>query len=273
METYQSIVAYDGTAFQGFQRLGEGQRTVQGVLEDALRRMGWNDGSLTAAGRTDAGVHARGQVIAYRLEWRHGLAALTRAFNAHVPSDVGVRQTAVAAPGFHPRFSARRRTYSYALLPDEVPDPLAERFAWRLWPAPDLGLMNGMAQSLVGRHDFGAFGPSPTPGGHTFRRVFSAGWTREGRRMVFEVTADAFLQHMVRRLVAAMVLVGQGREQAGWLDSFLRRPDHPFVGKMAPPQGLCLESVDFAADEVMGGANRPTKSRIEAGGAPSLREE
>jgi len=125
MAAYQSIVAYDGSGFQGFQRLAAGRRTVQAVLEDALRRVGWTGASLLAAGRTDAGVHARGQVISYDLTWRHDAETLTRALNANLPADVSVRHTAPAPEGFHPRFSARRRTYRYTVLADAWPDPLA----------------------------------------------------------------------------------------------------------------------------------------------------
>ena len=245
MATYQSIVAYDGTGFQGFQRLAEGQRTVQGVLEDALRRVGWTGTSLLAAGRTDAGVHARGQVISFGLTWRHDAETLSRALNANLPADVSVRQTAEAPEGFHPRFSARRRTYRYAILADAWPDPLAERVAWRLWPEPDLDLMGAEALAILGRHDFGAFGQAPIPGGHTVREVFEARWERQERGQAFQVQADAFLHHMVRRLVSAMVAVGLGRWPAGTLSALVADPSRRWEEKPAPAHGLCLETVEY----------------------------
>jgi tRNA pseudouridine38-40 synthase len=245
MATYQSIVAYDGTGFQGFQRLAEGQRTVQAVLEDALRRVGWTGTSLLAAGRTDAGVHARGQVISYNLAWRHDGETLSRALNANLPADVSVRRTAEAPEGFHPRFSARSRTYRYAILADAWPDPLAERFAWRLWPEPDPEAMRAEAQFLRGRHDFGAFGQAPIPGGHTVREVFEARWDRRDRGQEFEVRADAFLHHMVRRLVSAMVAVGLGRRPEGSLAELVANPSKRWEEKPAPAHGLCLEMVEY----------------------------
>jgi tRNA pseudouridine38-40 synthase len=245
MATYQSIVAYDGTEFQGFQRLADGQRTVQGVLEDALRQIGWTGSSLLAAGRTDAGVHARGQVISFNLTWRHAAEALTRAMNANLPQDVGVRHTAEAPEGFHPRFSARRRTYRYAILSDAWPDPLSERTAWRVWPEPDLDAMNGEALGILGRHDFGAFGQAPIPGGHTVREVFEARWERQERGQAFQVQADAFLHHMVRRLVSAMVAVGLGRRPAGTMAALLAEPSRRWEEKPAPACGLCLETVEY----------------------------
>lgn len=245
MATYQSIVAYDGTGFQGFQRLAEGQRTVQGVLEEALRRIGWTGSSLLAAGRTDAGVHARGQVISFELAWRHDPETLTRALNANLPADVAVRLTAVAPQGFHPRFSARRRTYRYAILTQAQPDPMAERFAWRLWPAPDLQAMRAEAQAVVGRHDFAAFGLAPIPGGHTFREVFEARWEPQEAGQVFVIQADAFLHHMARRLVSAMVAVGLGRWPGGTLAQLVGDPTARWEEKPAPPHGLCLEMVEY----------------------------
>lgn len=245
MPTYQSIVAYDGTEFQGFQRLAAGQRTVQGVLEDALRRVGWTGTSLLAAGRTDAGVHARGQVIAFDLAWRHDAETLSRALNANLPPDVAVRHTAPAPEGFHPRFAARRRSYRYTLLVDAWPDPLAERLAWRLWPEPDLESMSAEAAAALGRHDFAAFGQAPIPGGHTSREVFEARWERQARGLAFQVQADAFLHHMVRRLVAEMVAAGQGRWPVGTMAALVAEPGRRWEEKPAPAHGLCLEAVEY----------------------------
>ena len=247
MATYQSIVAYDGTGYQGFQRLAPGPPTVQGVLEDALRAVGWTGTSLLAAGRTDAGVHARGQVIAYDLPWRHPAETLSRALNANLPADVAVRSTELAPDGFHPRFSARRRTYAYRILVDAWPDPLAERFAWRLWPGPDPAGMSTEAQALLGRHDYAAFGQAPIPGGHTRREVFQARWQEELNGLSFVIQADAFLQHMVRRLVAALVAVGLGHRPPGTLAALVADPSLRWEDKLAPPHGLCLESVEYGS--------------------------
>lgn len=245
MAAYQSIVAYDGTEFQGFQRLAEGRRTVQGALEDALRRVGWTGTSLLAAGRTDAGVHARGQVISYVLAWRHDAETLSRALNANLPSDVAVRHTAEAPEGFHPRFSARRRVYRYTLLVDASPDPLAERVAWRLWPEPDLAILTAEAAQALGRHDFAAFGQAPIPGGHTVREIFEARWEPTPGGLTFEVQADAFLHHMVRRLVSAMVAAGQRRWPEGTMASLVADPARRWEEKPAPAHGLCLEAVVY----------------------------
>lgn len=245
MATYKSIVAYDGTEFEGFQRQAAPRRTVQGELERALAGLGWREASLKAAGRTDSGVHARGQVIAYRLDWRHEPGELTRALNAHLPADVAVRETGPVADDFHPRFSAQGRRYRYHILLDAVRDPLQERFAWRVWPAPDLDAMRHAAELLLGPHDFGAFGSAPMTAGHTRREVRRAQWGRQGQRLWFEIEADAFLYHMVRRLVAAMIEVGWGRKSADDLGRALAQPDEPWQGLLAPPHGLVLEAVIY----------------------------
>lgn len=271
MDLYQSIVAYDGTDFAGFQRQAGGRRTVQGELEKALRALGWAGGSLLAAGRTDAGVHATGQVVAYRLNWRHTPEDLTRALNAHLPADVAVWGTRPAPEGFHPRFSARSRRYRYRVIVAPWRDPLRERYAWRVWPAPEVEAMNRVAGALVGRHDFGAFGTAPIPGGHTRRTVYLARWEASGDEVTFQIEADAFLYRMVRRLVAACLEVGFGRVSAEEVLDLLNRPDRRWEGPLAPPQGLCLAQVRYEGDEDATEESKPSlRDDLEDRGAENL---
>jgi tRNA pseudouridine38-40 synthase len=248
---YKSIVAYDGTEFEGFQRQVSGRRTVQGEIEEALTRIGWKGKSLRAAGRTDQGVHALGQVIGYRLEWRHGLEELTRALNANLPADIAVRRTEAVSPEFHPRFSAISRRYRYTLLIDPVRDPLQERYAWRLDTRPDLEQMNRAAAELVGQKDFGAFGIAPVQGGHTRRNVQHACWNEDGSKLRFEIEADAFLYHMVRRVVALLVAVGQERESLDGLAKMLQEPGVVWQGRLAPACGLCLMGVRYGPTDTV----------------------
>jgi tRNA pseudouridine38-40 synthase len=245
MATYKAIIAYDGTEYEGFQRLGPERRTVQGVLEEALTRLGWQGRSILAAGRTDAGVHARGQVVSFELEWGHGVDVLGVALNAHLPTDVAVRQVGLAEPGFHPRFSASWRRYRYSLISVPGRDPLAERYAWRVWPAPEQEPMRVAAERLLGSHDFGAFGAAPIPGGHTRREVRLARWSAEGERAWLEIEANAFLHRMVRRVVAVLVEVGSGRMEASHVQRLLEHPEGVWAGKAAPARGLCLEAVIY----------------------------
>ena len=242
MVRYQVIIVYDGTQFSGFQRQAEG-RTVQGVFEDALRQIGWDGRALLGAGRTDVGVHASGQVVAFDLEWRHTPEALGAALNSNLPLDVAVRKVCPAPPDFHPRYDALARSYRYGIYCDAARDPLRERYAWRVWPGPDLELLQGAAAYLPGSHDFVAFGTPPRPGGTTVREVFQAEWRSEGDALVFEITANAFLYHMVRRLVSFQVSIGQGKLPPDAFSSYLDCEAPELVQGLAPPHGLTLERV------------------------------
>lgn len=245
METYKSIIAYDGTDFFGFQRQKPGLRTVQAEIEVALRNLGWAGNSLKAAGRTDAGVHARGQVISFDLRWEHDVGQLTKALNAHLPPEISVVHSEATESDFHPRFSALRRRYRYTILSAPVRDPLRERYAWRIWPAPNAAAMNEAAQALLGEHDFAAFGRAPIPGGHTIRHVYEAQWYADGDENIFTIEADAFLYRMVRRITALLIEVGVRREEVGLVVELLNDPSLRWEGAIAPANGLCLEAVIY----------------------------
>jgi len=170
---------------------------------------------------------------------------LTRALNANLPRDVAVWDTQPAPDGFHPRFSARQRHYRYTLLVSPHRDPLRERYAWRVTPTVDLQAMQATADSLVGRHDFAAFGRPPKPEGTTVRNVLRAQWDQVGERLSFDIEAEAFLYHMVRRLVAALVAIGLGHSRPESVTVLLDDPDARWQGAIAPACGLCLEAVIY----------------------------
>ena len=246
MERYKVTLAYDGTLFFGFQRQGQA-RTVQLELEAALRRLNWQGRAILSSGRTDSGVHADGQVVAFDLEWTHGPDELGRALNAHLPEDVAVKHVEVAAADFHPRFDATARCYHYRVLFAPGRDPLQARYTWRVWPPCDAERLQAAARVLHGTHDFAAFGTPPRPGGSTIRTVFQAGWQPGGDRpntMRFEVIANAFLYHMVRRMTFLQVLVGQQRLSLDALKGAVERQDMLTPG-LAPPQGLSLVEVRY----------------------------
>lgn len=245
METYKSIIAYDGTEFKGFQRQAENLRTVQAEFERGLRRIGWKEESIQAAGRTDAGVHAKGQVVSYRLQWRSQASDLTRALNANLPEDIAVRNTEKVDADFHPRFSARSRFYRYTIIFAEHREPLQERYAWRVWPAPDFEALDEVASWLVGEVDFRAFGSAPIEGGHTIREVYRADWIPTSYGMAFEIVANAFLYRMVRRIVAAMIEIGHHPDRKQAFREMIGDPSNRWEGTLAPPGGLCLERVTY----------------------------
>ncbi len=249
MARYQVIIAYDGTEFSGLQRQAN-DRTVQGAMEQALRTIGWEGNSILVAGRTDAGVHASGQVAAFDFDWTHTPEELQNALNANLPADVAVWQVKVAADGFHPRYDAIKRTYHYHIFCQPHRDPLRERYAWRVWPAVAEELLVEAAAALVGTHDFAAFGTSPDDGGVTIRQVFAATWHPEGNGLVFKMTANAYLYHMVRRMVRLQVEVGQGRIAPQIVTEYLQAgSERGMVPGLAPPNGLFLASVEYLADD------------------------
>jgi len=241
-------IAYDGTDFVGFQRQADDRgRTVQGELEAALAKVCSARCAVVGAGRTDAGVHATGQVVAFEVDWKHSLEVLQRALNANLPADVSVNSLAACAQDFHPRYSAKSRTYEYTAYVSPVRHPMLRRFAWHLERRPDVGAMNEAARLLVGVHDFAAFGspPSGRPEESTVREVLRAGWHEVGDCLRFTIEANAFLFRMVRRIVMALMRVGWHEYAPDVINSMLESKDAQRVKGLAPACGLCLVEVKY----------------------------
>jgi tRNA pseudouridine38-40 synthase len=241
MARYQIKISYDGTGFTGSQRQLN-SRTVQMELEKALSKINWTGRSVLLAGRTDTGVHASGQVAAFDLDWRHTLEDLTNALNAALPRDIAVDQLEIAADDFHPRFDATSRRYLYRLFCQKTRDPLRERFAWRVWP--EVADLRPLAEVWLGEHDFSAFGSPPRPGNSTSRTVLASSWKKVDNEWQFEIKANAFLYHMVRKIVHAQVLVGQGRIIKKDLIQALEKQTGLPSG-LAPAHGLTLLEVSY----------------------------
>jgi tRNA pseudouridine38-40 synthase len=241
MVRYQIILTYDGTEFVGSQRQLK-SRTVQGELEKALRKLNWNGKSVLMAGRTDSGVHASGQVAAFDLDWKHSIEDLKNALNASLPLDMAVNQVQKTADDFHPRFDANWRRYRYRLFCQQVRAPLRERYAWRVWPL--VNDLPALAEIWLGTHDFSAFGTPPKPGNSTERTVLEASWQLIGDEWQFEIKADAFLYHMVRKIVHAQVSVGLGRINIEDLTRAIDQQSELPSG-LAPAHGLTLVEVGY----------------------------
>jgi tRNA pseudouridine38-40 synthase len=244
---YRATLAYDGTAYKGFQRQAEGQPTVQAAVEAAIAAVTGQQAAVTGAGRTDAGVHATGQVIAFEVEWAHTDDALLRALNVHLPPDIAVQDIAQADARFHPRFSATARLYRYQVYSAQHRHPLNR--AWYVRNALDGEAMQQAAALLPGTRDFGAFGTPPT-GQTTVRTVYRSEWETpqahlNGLLWTYHIEANAFLQHMVRRIVGMLVDVGRGARTVEHFDEAMRRAVLVSKWTIAPPQGLTLVQVKY----------------------------
>jgi tRNA pseudouridine38-40 synthase len=239
----RAAVAYDGTDYGGFQRQANAP-TVQAALEAALARVTQERITVLAAGRTDAGVHAAGQVIAFDTAWRHELCDLQRALNAVLPVDIAVLEIGEAAADFHPRYDARSRRYRYTVYNAPVRWPLDRRYSLHVADPLDAAMMQRAAQSLVGEHDFATFG-RPPQGLETVRRVLTSGWGGGPTWLTFDIEANAFLYRMVRSIVGTLLQVGRGKMGLEEFVAVLAARDRSLAGPTAPPHGLCLMEVRY----------------------------
>lgn len=247
MAHYKLILAYDGTNYNGFQRQAI-KTSVQATFEEALRRLGWQGRAIMPSGRTDSGVHAKGQVVSFNLDWNHPDYALQNALNAFLPADIAVQSVQQVAPEFHPRYDALSRQYRYQLYWQSARDPLRDRYAWRLERKPELSLMQAAANDLLGEHNFIAFGKALKEDGTTIRRIYSADWVEEEDGMSFTIIGNAFLYHMVRRIVYVLVRIGLGELPVETVRIGLENLSTGIVS-LAPARGLTLEAVTFSEDK------------------------
>jgi tRNA pseudouridine38-40 synthase len=256
-----ALVAYDGSSYLGFQ-VQPGVPTIQAALEDALSTFTTLQGRVVGAGRTDTGVHARGQVVTAHVAWSHSLEDLQRAWNAHLPPSISIRRAVQAPEHFHPRFSASSRTYRYTVIQHSTGaagaprhSPLVERMALFERATLDLNRMRMAATALSGTHDFATYGRAPQ-GENTVRTVLCSQWddvqsslspleAEVDRTLVYTITANAFLLHMVRRVVGSMLEVGRGVLGVDQFILDLAACNGSRSAPPAPPNGLVLERVDY----------------------------
>lgn len=238
------VVAYDGTAYAGWQVQPDAP-TVQGLLTRAARDLLGPDARLTGASRTDAGVHARAQVVSLRTASGLAPRAVLAALNAALPPDVRVRACADAAPGFDARRQATAKRYGYLIDNGPVADPLLRRFAWHVRVPLDAGAMRRALASLRGRHDFSAFRAAPGRDQPPVCTVRALHLLRRRDRLLLLISADRFLHHMVRTIAGSAVLVGRGVRPAAWLGQALAAGDRRRAGPTAPAHGLTLLRVVY----------------------------
>ena len=245
MPVVKLILSYDGTRYVGWQVQPNG-RSVQAEVERALEALHKAPRRVTAAGRTDAGVHARAQVVSFPEERPLPLQAYVKGMNALLPEDVAVRAASIEPDGFDARRSARGKRYRYVIENVPTREPLGRLHAWQLFGPLDVPAMREAARHLVGRHDFAAFQAADCAADHAVRDVRRLEVLGEaGGRVEVVLEATAFVKHMVRNVVGTLVEVGQGRRAPGSMPALLAGRDRREAGRTAPPQGLFLEEVFY----------------------------
>lgn len=257
LRSFKLIVAYDGTAFSGWQ-VQPGEPTIQGMLQRALREVtGGQEIQVIGSGRTDSGVHAIAQVASCRLPWRDDAARLATALNANLPSDVVVREAIDAPDGFHAIRDAVGKRYRYQLQTGGIRDPFEHRYRWRLHRALNVDRMKLAAERIVGVHDFASFQAAGSDRKTTVREVWACdvieqptGLQGDSTYLAIEVEANGFLYNMVRNIVGTLVQVGREKESPEWVEEVFAARNRDVAGPTAPAHGLFLLRVDYAPFDV-----------------------
>jgi tRNA pseudouridine38-40 synthase len=236
------VIEYEGSRYHGWQAQA-GAPTVEAALREAILNLTGESPVLTAAGRTDAGVHALGQVVNFRLERDFPVDQLPGALNARLAPDIAIRSAHAVDESFNARYSARARLYAYRIRQALPRGAYQRQYAWGLHDQLDVTAMQAAGDRLTGRHDFRAFGRSPRPGGHTVRHIHQVTVSGAGDWVTIAVAADAFLYGMVRRIAGALVDVGRRRQPVEWIDALLGGSTTGL--RLAPPQGLVQVAVEY----------------------------
>jgi len=250
MRNIKVTIAYDGTNYFGFQeQRGTRYQTIQGVLEDRLSRLAKKEIRVTGAGRTDSGVHARGQVINFDPgDWTIPAERVAYALNSLLPEDIVALESAEAPPSFHARFSALAKSYRYTIYNGKLKDPFLRLYSYHI-PFPlDVEAMREGAGRLPGKHDFSAFRALGTPVKTTVRTLYEARVNRQGDLIYIDLRGDGFLYHMARMIAGTLIRVGKGRippHPPQEVADILESRDSLRGGPTAPARGLCLERVEY----------------------------
>jgi tRNA pseudouridine38-40 synthase len=244
VRTLKLTLAYDGTRLVGWQRQAEGV-SAQGVLEDALSLVEGARVSIHGAGRTDAGVHAIGQVASVTVGCSHDTATLQRALNAQLPDDVRVLAIEEVPSDFHARFGARSKTYRYRIRNTPIADPFDRLYTWHVPERLDVDAMRRAAESLIGTHDFTAFQSTGSDTTSTIRTITRSEWQEASGALTYEIAGTGFLRRMVRAIVGTLVEVGRGWRQPASVAALLAGGSRSEAGPTAPAHGLFLVDVDY----------------------------
>jgi len=240
-------LAYDGTNYSGFQKQsGSGLPTVQDRLEEALAALAHTDIRVIGAGRTDAGVHARGQVVSFHTgDWTIPTGRIVPALNSVLPPDIAALAACEVPADFHARYSARAKTYTYTIYNSPLRSPFHRLYTYHLPHPLDERRMSEAARLLVGEHDFSSFQAAGRPVQSAVRTLFACDVVRDGHIVRLTVSGSGFLYKMVRVIAGTLIEVGRGRLRPEDVAAILAARDRSLAGPTAPPHGLCLESVEY----------------------------
>ena len=239
-------IEYEGTRYHGFQ-IQVDAPSIQAELEKAIERLTGERVRVKGAGRTDAGVHAEAQVVAFDTASAHSTDTFVSALNHYLPSDIAVGEAYIVKPDFDPRREARSRTYRYSILNRRTPSPMARRFTCHIRETLDVERMREAASLFLGAHDFRRFAaPLPANSTSSVRAVYNASVEQSGSAIAIGVVGNAFLQHQVRRMAGALVDVGRGKLSADDLQAMIDNEQTDKVAHSLPAQGLCLVRVEYA---------------------------
>lgn len=244
MTTFKLVLEYDGTQYAGWQRQLNAP-TIQAAVEEALAAIAQTRLTIIGAGRTDAGVHAFGQVASFRTDRGLSQREWLRALNAHLPADISALSVEAVPDHFHARYSANGKLYEYHLMNRSERAPLLRERAWMLYKPLDFAAMTEAAASLTGSHDFSSFETAPTDNENPQCRLQQADLRRQGDLIILSFYADRFLKQMVRSMVGTLVEVGQGKRTAADMRTVLAARARAAAGRTAPAHGLYLVRVDY----------------------------
>lgn len=237
-------VEYDGTNYHGWQ-FQPNCESIQAVLERAISTFFGAPTRVTGSGRTDAGVHARGQVVSFSTEKDSSLFRIRRALNALTPPGITIKEVEFVPDTFDARRDAQSRVYEYHILNRPTPSPFFLKRAWHLHERLDVDAMRTAIMCLIGEHDFSSFRAAGCEAAHPVRKIYSTSFEQRGELLVFTIEATAFLRHMVRNLVGTLVEVGKGERSPNSFNELLQSCDRTKAGKTAPPHGLYLLEVKY----------------------------
>lgn len=245
MRNFKIIIQYDGSRYQGWQKQGSTENTLQGKFETLLSRLAGGPVEISASGRTDAGVHAYGQVANFHMNTELSPHELMERINQYLPEDVAVTECTEADARFHARLNAKKKTYRYRVLNTSIPHVFDRKFVYQVPEGLDVEAMKSAASLLIGTHDFKSFTSAKKSKKSTVRTIYSIDIARVGEEVWFLFTGDGFLFHMVRILTGTLLEVGLGKRPAGDMGRILSSCDRQEAGFLAPAQGLALMEVCY----------------------------